>query len=218
MELKEKLKKARDEKKLSQQALADAIFVSRSAVAKWEAGLGVPCAESMEALEKFFGVEKGYFLTDKPDEVIVKKNKRVRKTSVICGVMTGVAVAALLVVVFVYDIIGFNKGAIVERLYSYNKEITSPSGEIFVDPCSLYLHTDGTFFYMPGYLSSFVMDGEWKRENDAIILTDTTRSENYVLQIKGNSLVYDEASSDRPLYGVKDGTTFAFIKNIRENE
>ena len=47
MELKEKLKKARDEKKLSQQALADAIFVSRSAVAKWEAGLGVPCAESM---------------------------------------------------------------------------------------------------------------------------------------------------------------------------
>ena len=52
MELKEKLKQARSERKISQQALADAIFVSRSAVAKWESGLGVPCNESMEALEK----------------------------------------------------------------------------------------------------------------------------------------------------------------------
>ena len=34
MEFKEKLKKARSERNISQQALADAIFVSRSAVAK----------------------------------------------------------------------------------------------------------------------------------------------------------------------------------------
>ena len=38
MEFKEKLKKARSERNISQQALADAIFVSRSAVAKWEIG------------------------------------------------------------------------------------------------------------------------------------------------------------------------------------
>ena len=51
MEFKEKLKKARSERNISQQALADAIFVSRSAVAKWESGKGLPCDESMEALE-----------------------------------------------------------------------------------------------------------------------------------------------------------------------
>lgn len=80
MELKEKLKRARNERNVSQQSLADAIFVSRSAVAKWESGLGVPCAESMEALEKYFNVEKGFFLTDCPDEVIVDKNIKMRKT------------------------------------------------------------------------------------------------------------------------------------------
>ena len=45
MEFKEKLKKMRGERGLSQQVLADAIFVSRSAVAKWEAGLGMPCED-----------------------------------------------------------------------------------------------------------------------------------------------------------------------------
>lgn len=104
MEFKEKLKKARNEQKISQQALADAIFVSRSAVAKWESGLGVPCDESMDALEKYFGVEKNYFLTDMPDEVIVIKNIKMRKAKVVFGTLAGVsvAVASVFLVVFIY--------------------------------------------------------------------------------------------------------------------
>lgn len=85
MEFKEKLKKMRGERGLSQQALADAIFVSRSAVAKWEAGLGMPCEESMRALEAHFGVARDFFLTDKPDEVIVKKNIRTVKVTAVFG-------------------------------------------------------------------------------------------------------------------------------------
>ena len=65
MEFKDKLKKMRCEQNLSQQALADAIYVSRSAVAKWEAGLGLPCEESMQALENYFQVEKNHFLTER---------------------------------------------------------------------------------------------------------------------------------------------------------
>ncbi len=95
MEFQEKLKKARSERNISQQALADAIFVSRSAVAKWESGIGLPCDESMEALEKYFGVEKNYFLTDKPEEVIVRQNIKMRKTATIFG-----SVASALVVFF----------------------------------------------------------------------------------------------------------------------
>ncbi|MBQ3016644.1 MAG: helix-turn-helix transcriptional regulator [Clostridia bacterium] len=86
MEFREKLKKLRVSKNLSQQALADAIFVSRSAVAKWEAGLGMPSFDSLLALERYFGVEEGYFLTDKPDEVIVKKNIAVRRLWTAVGV------------------------------------------------------------------------------------------------------------------------------------
>ena len=95
MELKEKLKNLRNEKNISQQTLADAIFVSRSAVAKWESGLGLPCDESMEALEKYFGVEKNYFLTDKPEEVIVRQNIKMRKTATIFGCVASVLVVVL---------------------------------------------------------------------------------------------------------------------------
>ena len=104
MELKEKLKKARSERKVSQQVLADSIFVSRSAVAKWEAGLGIPCAESMEALEEYFGVEKNHFLTDKPDEVIVNKNVKMRNVKVVFGILSGISVAvfSVFLAIFVY--------------------------------------------------------------------------------------------------------------------
>ena len=57
MEFKDKLKRLRKERSVSQQALADAIFVSRSAVAKWENGLGLPSSASSEALAKHFGDE-----------------------------------------------------------------------------------------------------------------------------------------------------------------
>ena len=36
LEFKDKIKELREEKGLSQQAVADSIYVSRSAVAKWE--------------------------------------------------------------------------------------------------------------------------------------------------------------------------------------
>ena len=54
MEFKDKLKRLRAERGISQQALANAIFVSRSAVAKWENGLGLPSADSCEALSFFY--------------------------------------------------------------------------------------------------------------------------------------------------------------------
>jgi transcriptional regulator with XRE-family HTH domain len=52
MELKDKIKNLRKEKGLTQAQLADALFVSRSTVAKWENGLGLPGPDSIKALEK----------------------------------------------------------------------------------------------------------------------------------------------------------------------
>ena len=59
MEFKDRLKTLRSERKISQQALADAIFVSRSAVAKWENGLGIPSKDSYFALLEYFEIRKG---------------------------------------------------------------------------------------------------------------------------------------------------------------
>ncbi len=79
MELKDKLKKLRKERELTQTELAQAIFVSRSAVAKWENGLGLPSQDSMEALQEFYQVSLEEISTSEPEAVIVQKNQRLRK-------------------------------------------------------------------------------------------------------------------------------------------
>ena len=61
MEFKDKLKALRSDRKLSQQALADAIHISRSAIAKWENGLGLPSQDALESLVGFFGLDADYF-------------------------------------------------------------------------------------------------------------------------------------------------------------
>ena len=75
MEFREKLRKLRTERGLSQQELADGIFVSRSAVAKWENGLGLPSDASREALAEFFGVPAADLRTEEPEAVILEKKR-----------------------------------------------------------------------------------------------------------------------------------------------
>lgn len=61
------------------------IFVSRSAVAKWENGLGLPSEESLAALAKFFGVPQAFFQTDRPEEIVIEKNRKIKKISASMG-------------------------------------------------------------------------------------------------------------------------------------
>ena len=78
MEFKENLKRVRMEKGLTQAQLAEKLFVSRSTVAKWENGLGLPNPESMAALEKLFDIVAEELATKEPEGVIVKKNRKLR--------------------------------------------------------------------------------------------------------------------------------------------
>ena len=61
MDFKDKLKQLRKDSGLSQQALADGIHISRSAIAKWENGLGLPSQDAMEALNRYFDLPADYF-------------------------------------------------------------------------------------------------------------------------------------------------------------
>lgn len=56
MEFAERLKQLRSEKGVSQTKLAADIHISRSAVAKWENGLGMPNYDSIQLLADYFGV------------------------------------------------------------------------------------------------------------------------------------------------------------------
>lgn len=95
MEFKDNLKQLRTEKGLTQAQLAEKLFVSRSTVAKWENGLGLPNPESMAALEEFFGITVQEIATKEPETIIVKKNRKLWLVGQIVG---WVAILALLVV------------------------------------------------------------------------------------------------------------------------
>lgn len=56
MEFNEKLQELRKRRGLTQEELAGAIFVSRTAVSKWESGRGYPSIDSLKVLAKFFSV------------------------------------------------------------------------------------------------------------------------------------------------------------------
>ena len=68
MEFNEKLQKLRKQKGLTQEELAEALFVSRTAVSKWESGRGYPNIESLKAMAKFFSVTVDELLST--DEVL----------------------------------------------------------------------------------------------------------------------------------------------------
>lgn len=85
MELKDKIKNLRKEKGLTQAQLADALFVSRSTVAKWENGLGLPGPDSMKALEALFEVEPEQITTTEPEVVIVEKNRKLHRMAQAAG-------------------------------------------------------------------------------------------------------------------------------------
>lgn len=100
MEFKEKLKMLRKEKGISQQQLADRIFVSRSAVAKWENGLGYPSEDSYDALTAYFEVDNRYFHTEEPETVIVSKNRHIRLLRFIAALVAVAAAIAAITVGF----------------------------------------------------------------------------------------------------------------------
>ena len=56
MEFNEKIQELRKQKGLTQEELSEKLYVSRTAVSKWESGRGYPNIESLKAIAKFFSV------------------------------------------------------------------------------------------------------------------------------------------------------------------
>lgn len=75
MELGEKLQKMRKQKGITQEQLADSLFVSRAAVSKWESGRGHPNIDSLKAIAQFFGVTVDALLREDAYPEVDKKEK-----------------------------------------------------------------------------------------------------------------------------------------------
>lgn len=80
MHFAENLQKLRKQKGLTQEELAAALFVSRTAVSKWESGRGYPNIESLKAIAKFFSVTIDELLSGEEVLVIAEEDHKQKET------------------------------------------------------------------------------------------------------------------------------------------
>ena len=97
--LSEKIVELRRDRHMSQQELADELFVSRETVAKWEENLSQPDAINVLALSKILGVTADYLLNDDSKEFeAASKNKKkntgagnkMKKLAALCVSLLGI--------------------------------------------------------------------------------------------------------------------------------
>ena len=100
MQFGQRLKELRTAKGISQAELAEKIYVSRSAVAKWESCQGLPCAQSLSLISEYFGVSYDSFLSESSSEtIIVNKNiviSKYKRILIAIGVVCALAIAAVI--------------------------------------------------------------------------------------------------------------------------
>ena len=96
MDFADKLKHLRGKHGLSQAALAKKIFVSRSAVAKWENGLGLPDDGNLQALCDYFHVKEEWLMEREDLKKQLRIDKKQLRHILLCA--GGILVPALCVI------------------------------------------------------------------------------------------------------------------------
>lgn len=76
MEFNEKLQELRKQKQLTQEELAEILFVSRTAISKWESGRGYPSIESLKAISRFFSVSIDELLSSEELICVAEKDSQ----------------------------------------------------------------------------------------------------------------------------------------------
>lgn len=80
MDFNKKLQELRKQKGMTQEELAEALFVSRAAISKWESGRGYPSIDSLQAIAKYFSVSVDQLLsTDEALELGKEEGKAKEK-------------------------------------------------------------------------------------------------------------------------------------------
>lgn len=89
MEFNEKLQSLRKGKGLTQEELAEVLYVSRTAISKWESGRGYPSIDSLKDISKFFSVSIDDLLSG---EKLISLAEKENKSNIrnICDLLFGI--------------------------------------------------------------------------------------------------------------------------------
>lgn len=185
MQFHERLKEYRRKNGLTQEELAKNIHVSRSAVAKWENGLGLPGNDSLDEIAKLFGVTREDLLADRETEtIIIEKNGKLSRQkkwliALIALATTLVILTAVLLGVY---------------LTRENEEVKDGAGEVVITGISASFDAD--YEYLLNGNERLKVYRLKSGETYAFYVRMTWRGSQYVALGKGGvEIYYDEHCS-----------------------
>ena len=126
MEFNKKLQELRKQKGLTQEELAEKLYVSRAAISKWESGRGYPSIDSLKLIARFFSVTVDELLSSNEILTIAEKSQKQNKEHT-CNLIFGlldICIALLLFLPF---------------FATNNGEIINESSLLSINGISLYL-------------------------------------------------------------------------------
>ena len=103
MEFNEKLQELRKSRSLTQEELAEALFVSRTAISKWESGRGYPNIDSLKEISRYFSVTIDDLICSDEMITVAENEKREfadKYISLICNVLDILPVILMFTPVF----------------------------------------------------------------------------------------------------------------------
>ena len=103
MEFNEKLQELRRREEMTQEELANKLYVSRTAISKWESGRGYPNIESLKAIAKLFSVTVDELLSSEEILTVAEEDgnyKASRTRGFVIGLLDISAVLLLILPLF----------------------------------------------------------------------------------------------------------------------
>lgn len=103
MEFNLKIQELRKQKGLTQEELAEILFVSRTAISKWESGRGYPSIDSLKAISEYFAISIDDLLSGKELILAAEQDNRqkiFRIQDIVFGLLDLAAVLFLLLPMF----------------------------------------------------------------------------------------------------------------------
>lgn len=103
MKFNEKLQELRKNRGLTQEELAEILYVSRTAISKWESGRGYPNIESLKDISKFFSVSIDDLLSGEK-LISIAENENKSNIQNICDLLFGIVdiMSILLIILPLY--------------------------------------------------------------------------------------------------------------------